>query len=153
MIKIRLHQSVLTTHEFLWHRLSRDALFSLHFPEILRLRYVVFIGQPGGLRASVLVHKFLFPVESSSLFRVMERRCQWHSGVTTLWDGNKTAAPALGDCFISVKRQTICASVSIETCRDCVYRSCGNRRTLFHTPRHNRFSGIWQQATTRMYPT
>lgn len=100
-------------------------------------KYVVFISQPEDLRASVLSHKFLFPVGSSSLFRVMERRRQWHSGVTTIREGNKTAALALDDCFISVKRQAICASVSIETCRDCVHRPCGNR-ALFHTTRYNR---------------
>lgn len=111
-------------------------------------RYVVFIGQPEDLRASVLPHKFLFPVGSWSLFRVMERRRQWHSGVTTIWEGNKTAAPALDDCFISVKRQAICASVSIETCRDCVYRPCGNRRALFHTTPQ---SFLWN-LTASHYP-
>jgi len=55
-----------------WHRFSR-CLTLATFSWNTATRYVVFIGRSGGLCASVLAHKFLFPVGSSSLFRVMEK--------------------------------------------------------------------------------
>lgn len=51
---------------------ARDTLLAT-FSRNTTTGYVVFIGWPGGLCASVLAHKFLFPVESWSLFRVMEK--------------------------------------------------------------------------------